>query len=244
MPDGEPAAILLAEVHDMNSPTAVAWTLALAATALNFESVRAASLADAGPAALQSVREGRGRLLPPVSPVEGARVAADPWNPAEQEPRGAAATPPGFDRAHWEVLLRAALAKGQPKPGGNEREVWFILSHKTPGDESQPHAADHFSVVSWRVDSGKQVPAYVSAVSERWDKDPNDNWVLDQWIWRVDLKGDMERVTHKRLVKQPDNRVLEMSDYETGWPGNPDALRRWGLKLGEWTARAGALGAF
>jgi rubrerythrin len=236
--------MLSLEVHDMNRHAAVIWSLALAATAMNFPTVFAAGLEEGAANALRWAREGRGRLRSPARPLAGPRAAADPWNPVEEEPRRSTAVPPGFDRARWETLLRAALAKGEAKTGGHEREVWFILSHRSPDDVGQPHAADYFSVVSWRIDSGQQVPVYVSAVSERWDKDHHDNWVLDQWRWRVDLKGEMERVSHKRLVKQADNRVLEMSDYETGWPANPDALNRWGRKLGDWTARAAALGGF
>jgi hypothetical protein len=149
-------------------------------------------------------------------------------------PAAEAATPPGFDVAKWELLLKRVELYGEDY--GSEPELRFF-SHLVPHNKEIPHTADYFGAYGAKDTEGKFHAYEVSVVSEDWRKQENNNWEIEQWIFRVRLNGELAGVTHTLLIEEPSGRVLDIRSLPVGAPDSPEEIERWGGKLSEWLKR-------
>ena len=145
-----------------------------------------------------------------------------------------AATPPGFDSAKWDQLVAKVALVGMPGSIADYETRTF--SNLQPADKTQPHLAEYFSTMGVFDSAHRYNALYVSAVSENWSKDGDGNWVIDQWIWQVDLRGNLKSVYHGILVETANGTVLDVRNAPAGAADSPEELQRWGAKLAEWLA--------
>jgi hypothetical protein len=148
-----------------------------------------------------------------------------------------AGTPPGFDLARFQALVKTAGEKGAP--GQADNYEYRSLSHIAASDVTAPHQAEYFSAMGG-VDSHGQFGAFeVSAVSEDWRKRPNGDWEIEQWMWSAMVDGTLLRVNHMLLVESPGGSVLDDSVLPSGAEDSAEELARWGNKITQWYGFAG-----
>jgi hypothetical protein len=141
-------------------------------------------------------------------------------------------TPPGFDSAKWKQLVEKIQTQGAHYQGPDENS-WFTLSRVNPADITVSHEADYISTIG--VESSREYVAFeIDAIFETWTLRPDHNWDLEQWMYRVEMNGDLAGVWHSRLVETTDNVVLDMQELPTDAPTSASELKRWGEKLETW----------
>lgn len=85
---------------------------------------------------------------------------------------------------------------------------YFSLSQKinyNPAD----YKALNFSCVGRVDDIGVITKLRHEVVSEYWFQRPNENWLIDQWLFRLDKDGLLEAAWHYKLERSKDGRLID-----------------------------------
>ena len=108
----------------------------------------------------------------------------------------------------WQKIMAAAKSKGKYSPLNPPIPAGFILSD-IRGDEKADHSADYVGVFGSVDDEGKFHAMIVNFVSELWKMGPKDgNWHIDQWIFKTDVYGGVEKSDHQTLIERPDRTIV------------------------------------
>jgi hypothetical protein len=73
------------------------------------------------------------------------------------------------------------------------------------GSTDAAHTADYATVFGLIDDDGLFHPGFVDIVSEKWSVDPNDDWVIEQWVFTVRVDGRVRSAAH-RVVRESRRR--------------------------------------
>ncbi len=140
--------------------------------------------------------------------------------------------PPGFDAQKWNSFVQKVVAFGESTL--IEPYTFRHLSRLQPQDKTKPHQADYIRTTGVVDSQDNYIPFSVSAVSENWAVNAEGNWVIDQWLWDVNLDGGLETVQHFMLVETPSGTVLDVQNLSAGQPSSAEELARWSDKFAEW----------
>lgn len=130
-------------------------------------------------------------------------------------------------------LILRVIEEVDSEAAGPNGEYIRYLGHRVPDAETEPRTADYVSVLGIK-EQGEFYPFSVHVISERWTLDEDKNWDLDQWIYILNISGDIIRFAHNLLKLTDYGRLL---DFKTLPEPAEQAVYGLQLKLNEWFER-------
>ena len=142
--------------------------------------------------------------------------------------------PIDFDPQAWNKLIQTAVQTGDPLLMNDDLEM-RVLKNILPNDPMASHQADYFSTVGY-TNSQAEYQAYeISVVSENWQKTEDNQWLIDQWIYRVSIEGELLELTHDEVYETMDRQYLGGRNFPVGSVNEPEQIAIWGKKLAAWS---------
>ena len=141
--------------------------------------------------------------------------------------------PVGFDPQTWQKLVQTTIEKGNALFLDNDQEI-RTLKKITPDNSQVSHQAEYFSTLGQTDSNGKYQASEVSVVSENWQLKENNIWLIDQWIYRVSISGELLGIMHDEMRETTDGQYLDGQNFPTGEVDDPATIALWGKKLNQW----------
>ncbi|RZA07022.1 MAG: hypothetical protein EOP11_08825 [Proteobacteria bacterium] len=143
--------------------------------------------------------------------------------------RPAAALPEGVSPAEWDNLTKKIIAEGTASE--SLAGTYLTLKRIVPEDKTITHQADYLSVVGSYGEGGEFHAGQVEAVFEGWERLPNGNWAIDQWLFPASIGGNLRRCYHVRIVEDNQGSVIE---HELKALTEEEASEAWAPRLRAW----------
>ena len=113
--------------------------------------------------------------------------------------------------------LRAALDKvathGQFYPPEAPIPGRVQLEDPEKPDESRDHVV-HIAAIYGPVMNGRFYVQLGSLESRAWTRQPDGNWKMEQWLFRLTLQGEIERAIHRVRIENPQHTNIFRIDQE------------------------------
>jgi hypothetical protein len=140
-----------------------------------------------------------------------------------------AGTPPGFDAVKWKALQDQVAKVGvrSDTPHGTYVTVMEII----PNAPTEAHHADYFSVVGGVNSNGTFIAGHAEDVSENWQINSAGDWDVDQWLFVVNLMGDVTLSLHYHLME---NKAGDVLLHDPLPATEAECLDAWNTRLGVW----------
>lgn len=137
--------------------------------------------------------------------------------------------PTDFDPQQWNRLVDTTAEKGEMSHYANG--TLLTLSRIVPNDLTKTHQADYFSLIGAIDINGDFRPDHAEAVSEAWVLNAKDVWEIDQWIFLMDLSGNVRKNLHRRIQRTQDGMIR---GADTIPETEAQSLAQWNLLLKSW----------
>ena len=109
----------------------------------------------------------------------------------------------------WQAILAKIRNSGEYVEEDGIRPECFRLTD-IRGSTTTDHIADYVSAWGFKDSEGVFQPGYASFVSEDWKLSATDkNWHFDQWVFEVNLYGEVAQFRHSMLVENDYGLVLK-----------------------------------
>jgi len=190
----------------------------------------AAAAACALPASAQLDMDAASRTLAAIRQVRAQAPKAPKPKPAPQ----ADAALPIAPEATWQKILDAIRAKGKFDAGRPPFVPANFGLEDVKGPKDGDHAAEYASAFGMLNDDEQFEAKLVTFVSETWTKAADGNWHIDQWIFGMDVYGEVKKVGHGQLVESDDHSVLSENEDSLA-PGDPRVAAKFKSLLDLWS---------
>ena len=153
-----------------------------------------------------------------VSALQEAHTQVATWKILDPKPQPVFKA--GFSLAlnapdkDWQAILTKLRNKGKYAAAYITMPARFQLAD-VRGPMSAAHTEDSVEIWGEADDAGVFHPQCVLFTSQDWMVDAtNRNWHIDEWIYIVDLYGEITKVTHSMTVESADHQVLKSDEPE------------------------------
>lgn len=146
---------------------------------------------------------------------------------------------PSFSKAEqktdWDHLVEQIISNG--KNENTSFGEFRTLTRSSTEDLSSPHLIRYLSVIggSSAEDSQKQSTftiGHVELVWENWLIDADQNWNVDQWLFKVSAEGIPTKTWHYHLVIVPENGHVLKHEAIQETPNTQQ--KAWNDRIAEW----------
>ncbi|MCK6599176.1 MAG: hypothetical protein L6Q37_12495 [Bdellovibrionaceae bacterium] len=134
-----------------------------------------------------------------------------------------------MSQSDWDSLLNIIQKKGKILP--SDFGDYLFIENKSKNEGGTIIKANYLSLVGSADASGQFRALRIEGVNEVWSKDADNNWQIDQWLFKINHQGKMTWGAHMVLVEKPEGTVLK-HEYVEESDANLEAA--WSNKLTEW----------
>lgn len=134
----------------------------------------------------------------------------------------------------WNHIVQQILNKGTDMESFDG--TYRTLSYIHPENKEDTHWAKYLSAVGAADSQGKFHAWRIHAVFEHWVLNQNNQWEIDQWLYVLNLQGQIQRLNHYYLKEEKDGHVLEHKQLQTGSNHDPLEIQRFQQFLEPWTS--------
>lgn len=110
------------------------------------------------------------------------------------------------DQKDLDFLITRAAREGQRQE--SYAGIYKTLKHSQSFGADSGYQANYFSVVGGEDNAGNFHTGRIELVSEYWKLDPDGNWNIDQWLYKLSIDGRPMWVAHYRMIQTPQGLVL------------------------------------
>ena len=139
----------------------------------------------------------------------------------------------------WNQIVQQILQNGSDMDSYDG--TYRTLSVFQPEDKEQTHWAKYLSAVGAADSEGTFHAWRIHAVFENWVLNENQQWEIDQWLYVLNMQGQIQRLSHYFLKEEKDGHVLEHRQWETGSIDDPTEQQRFKQFLQPWIPASGPL---
>jgi hypothetical protein len=144
-----------------------------------------------------------------------------------------------LDPEAWNQIVQKILKNGTDMDSYDG--TYRTLSLFQPEDKEQTHWAKYLSAVGAADSEGTFHAWRIHAVFENWVLNENQQWEIDQWLYVLNMQGQIQRLSHYFLKEEKDGHVLEHRQWETGSIDDPTEQQRFKQFLQPWIPASGPL---
>jgi hypothetical protein len=132
----------------------------------------------------------------------------------------------------WNQIVQKILKNGSDMDSYDG--TYRTLSVFQPEDKEQTHWAKYLSAVGAADSEGTFHAWRIHAVFENWVLNENQQWEIDQWLYVLNMQGQIQRLSHYFLKEEKDGHVLEHRQWATGSIQDPIEQQRLEQFLQAW----------
>lgn len=133
------------------------------------------------------------------------------------------------ESSRWEQLQQHITLHGAK--ADSDWGLYMTLKNRVLLGTDGSYQVDYLSGVGGEDSNGVFHIGHLEDVSEVWRIDPNGNWDIEQWQYKVTVDGELQFFAHYHMIEKPNGIVLSQEGLPTS---DPEFIHKWSELLEKW----------